>query len=114
LGSSYDGTGDFRIYLASDTSTLYTGALMQQVGYFVVFNDLFDDITKFTWDAVDNKQIRIDCVSISPDGANIAAADLGNCEASTPPPVIPLPAAGWLLIAGVGGLAALKRKKRAA
>jgi hypothetical protein len=30
------------------------------------------------------------------------------------PPVIPLPAAGWLLIAGVGGLAALKRKKRAA
>jgi hypothetical protein len=30
------------------------------------------------------------------------------------PSVIPLPAAGWLLIAGVGGLAALKRKKRAA
>jgi hypothetical protein len=31
-----------------------------------------------------------------------------------PPPVIPLPAAGWLLIAGIGGLAALARKKRRA
>ena len=29
-----------------------------------------------------------------------------------PPPVIPLPAAGWLLIAGIGGLAAIARKKR--
>jgi hypothetical protein len=113
LGSSYDGTGDFRIYKASDTSSVFTGVLEQQTGYFVVFNDLFDGITKFTWDAVDNKQIRVDCVSISPDGANISASDLGNCEASTPN-VIPLPAAGWLLIAGLGGLAAVKRRKRAA
>jgi hypothetical protein len=31
----------------------------------------------------------------------------------TPPPPIPLPAAGWLLLAGVGGLAAMRRKKTA-
>jgi hypothetical protein len=31
-----------------------------------------------------------------------------------PPPVIPLPAAGWLMIAGLGGLAAMARKKRRA
>jgi hypothetical protein len=30
-----------------------------------------------------------------------------------PPSVIPLPAAGWLLLAGVGGLAAMRRKKAA-
>jgi hypothetical protein len=30
------------------------------------------------------------------------------------PPVIPLPAAGWLLLAGVGGLAAMRRRKMAA
>jgi hypothetical protein len=32
----------------------------------------------------------------------------------TPPEVIPLPAAGWLLIGGLAGLAAMKRRRRAA
>ena len=31
-----------------------------------------------------------------------------------PPEVIPLPAAGWLLLGGLGGLAALKRRRKAA
>jgi hypothetical protein len=31
-----------------------------------------------------------------------------------PPPVVPLPAAGWLLIAGVGGLVVAARRKRSA
>ena len=29
------------------------------------------------------------------------------------PPAVPLPAAGWMLIAGLGGMAALRRRKRA-
>jgi hypothetical protein len=44
----------------------------------------------------------------------LSNATLFKREGDTPPPVVPLPAAGWLLIAGIGGLAALKRKKRAA
>jgi hypothetical protein len=31
-----------------------------------------------------------------------------------PPPVIPLPATAWLMIAGIGGLAAVARKRRRA
>ena len=38
-------------------------------------------------------------------------------DGATPPPpppgVIPLPAAGWMMIAGLGGLAALRRRKAA-
>ncbi len=30
-----------------------------------------------------------------------------------PPPPVPLPAAGWLMLAGLGGLAAMRRRKRA-
>jgi hypothetical protein len=29
------------------------------------------------------------------------------------PPAVPLPAAGWMLIAGIGGIAAMKRRKKA-
>jgi hypothetical protein len=35
----------------------------------------------------------------------------------TPPPppnVVPLPAAGWMLLAGLGGIAAMKRRRKAA
>ena len=39
---------------------------------------------------------------------------LSNYGTISTPNVIPLPAAGWLLIAGLGGLAAVKRRKRAA
>jgi hypothetical protein len=31
-----------------------------------------------------------------------------------PPPPVPLPAAGWLMLAGIGGLAALRRRRKAA
>jgi hypothetical protein len=29
------------------------------------------------------------------------------------PPAVPLPAAGWMLIAGIGGLVAMKRRQKA-
>jgi hypothetical protein len=43
----------------------------------------------------------------------LSHANLYAKLADTPVNVIPLPAAGWLLLAGVGGLAAMRRKKAA-
>jgi hypothetical protein len=43
-----------------------------------------------------------------------ARIDAQPINPTPPPPVIPLPAAGWLLIAGVGGLMVAARRKRSA
>jgi hypothetical protein len=56
-------------------------------------------------------------VTLSFDLRNVLSAGLSNYliigrDGDTP--VIPLPAAGWLLIGGIGALAAVRRKKKAA
>jgi hypothetical protein len=47
-------------------------------------------------------------------GGNIryAAIDVGSLPGDDDPPVVPLPAAGWLLLAGIGGLAAMKKRRK--
>jgi hypothetical protein len=70
------------------------------VGYAVTLTG-WTDLTRVLWDVEREGNSSLDTIKLRRDG-------------DTPPPVVPLPAAGWLLIAGVGGLAALKRKKRAA
>jgi hypothetical protein len=56
--------------------------------------DLFDDKGKLD---KDQGNARFDTLALSYDDM----------------PPVPLPAAGWMLIAGIGGLAALRRRKRA-
>jgi hypothetical protein len=115
-GTAYAPAGGFTIYLASDLSAAFTGKLEQNTGYFITFDrDQFDGIDSFFTQGNNSKQLRIDCVTISTNGTNItdAQSQLGNCAPSQPQ-VVPLPAAAWFLIAGLGGLAAVARKKRAA
>jgi hypothetical protein len=51
----------------------------------------------------------VDCAGVNaPTISHISVFTAGD-----QPGVVPLPAAGWLLLAGVGGLAAMRRKKSA-
>jgi hypothetical protein len=45
----------------------------------------------------------------SSPGTGVSHYDLWYLDSTTP---VPLPAAGWMLIAGIGGIAAMKRRKK--
>ncbi len=76
------------------TGTLYNGLINNNDSYFVTINsDLFRNVKFVTWETTSTANVRIDDISVS---------------------AIPLPAAGWLLLAGIGGLAAARRMKKAA
>jgi hypothetical protein len=108
IGQIYDGSGAFSVYLASDLSQVTT-ALEQQTSYWIIINDdYFDGVAAFTWNASDGANNRVDCVFISDGGDNIGISDVGGCATSTPE--VPLPAAGWLLVGGLGGLAFMRRR----
>jgi len=52
--------------------------------------------------------------SAGPGLSNVTVWGTGEGdEPPRPPEYIPLPAAGWLLLGGIGGLVALRRKKAA-
>jgi hypothetical protein len=123
LNTAYDGTKGYKIFDAS-TFSLVTTALAQQVGYFITFEDTFvgdgdngvfassfDGIKYFSTEAVQNKQVRIDCVSISEDGSNMSSSALSSCAPDTTT-AVPVPAAGILLISALGGLGVATRRRR--
>jgi hypothetical protein len=133
VGQVYDGTNGVTV-VSADTFTV--GTVNADDGWFAIFANSFtinvgqrsgqvgsfDNIQMWSWNASDVANTRIDCVTISKtaNGDNIDASSassarsaLSSC-APTPPEVIPLPAAGWLLLAGVGGLAAMRGRKKAA
>jgi hypothetical protein len=98
------GTWELINPFAFDASKYYVFALKgatDQVAYFMDIASLFGNWT--------NGDLQ------TPNG-QMNLAGLSNIrlfEAPGNPSVVPLPAAGWLLLAGVGGLAAMRRKKTA-
>ncbi len=76
------------------TGDLYNGNIVNNDSYYVMLDiPELQDVEFVTFSTFQAQNLRID---------DILAAE------------IPLPAAGWLMIAGLGGLAALRRKKRTA
>ena len=58
-----------------------------------------------------NKEYKFECFS----AFKITSVTVKWHEPEEPPPnVVPLPAAGWMLLAGLGGIAAMKRRRKAA
>ena len=81
-------------------------------GAFVIIqDDYFDGLTSISWDALGSANVRLDCVALSmPTGQHsVSLSEMRNCDPE--PNIIPLPAAGWLLIGSLGGLLALRRRK---
>jgi hypothetical protein len=84
--------GDLTISGSNGTSKTISENLGGNDLDFVSVDGLFDGVVSFSWQNLENGSGRVDNIAFE---------------------VIPLPAAGWLLLAGVGGLVAMRRKKAA-
>lgn len=97
-----DLLGTFTNYILTTVTGVATGSVTWNTGYRVTFlNGYFDDVQSVDFATTvsrGNAQARID---------NIVVPD------PVEPPPVPVPAAGWLLMAGLGGLAAVRRRKAA-
>lgn len=108
LGTVYDNIVGYEDGAAA-------GALQAGVAYVATFTDLFADVTSIRWIGSQGGNLRLDCVGVAydngPGGPNGA-----NCIAGDDPvvvPAVPLPAAGWMLVAAMGGLTVMRRRKTA-
>lgn len=92
--SAPSGTQLYTNYTGT-SGDIYNGNIGNNDPYYAtVMSPLFQDVEFVTWRTVSTTNARIDDIS-----------------ASIPP--IPLPAAGWMLLVGIGGLAAMRRRWKA-
>ena len=79
--------------------------------YFANLGTSFTNVKKVFFYSDQDSNLRLDCVGL--EAMLSSAQDPSSCGTSSDePPVVPLPAAGWMLLAGVGGLAAMRRRKK--
>ena len=81
-----------------------------QIGFYLFATPLDGGLEAFAYDLAKFTQRDSNLSHLSFYGRNCEddAEDCGD-----PGTVVPLPAAGWLLLGGIGGLAALRRRKKA-
>jgi hypothetical protein len=114
-----DALGTFTNYILTTVSGVSTGNVTFNQGYRVSFlNGLFDGVGMVEFTTVEtivcDPGSKKKCVP-GTSGGN-AQARIDNIVVPDPvePPPVPVPAAGWMLVAGLGGLAALRRRRTAA
>lgn len=76
--------------------------------YYANLGQNFMDVKKIFFYSDQNSNLRLDCVKLS--GELTGTPQSSSCGTTMTP--VPLPAAGWMLLAGVGGLAAMRRRKK--
>lgn len=114
-----DALGTFTNYILTTVTGVSTGNVTFNEGYRVSFlNGLFDGVGSVDFKTVETVVCEAGgkkkCVA-GTSGGN-AQARIDNIVVPDPvePPPVPVPAAGWMLIAGLGSLAAMRRRRNAA
>ena len=77
--------------------------------YVTVDGDLQDGTSESGFFGFEGLDLASNIIGVSGNQGGTAAFTAGSAGG---PSQVPLPAAGWLLIAGLGGMAALKRRKK--
>lgn len=117
----FSGITGYQVWLVDITGPTTTissllgtdGFSKEANGFFIALGDAFLDVTSIRFFSEGQGTLRIDCAYYNVgDGGSFSSEELTGCTPSEPP-VIPVPAAGWLLLAGLGGFAAMRRFKAA-
>lgn len=112
-----DGQVDERLTFTFDFAVRFLSVLFNDIDDndpYDIYVDTGSGLQLVTGDAEDNPYVFNpslvgNTLQIAVDG-NASAFRVKSLEVAA----VPLPAAGWLMLAGLGGLAALRRKRRAA
>lgn len=95
-----------------------------QVGWFILkfgagqsdggishfFFENIGELSKLVWNDFQTNDLLNGCNNFEGSGG-LYSSEIGSCTLSHITTVVPVPAAGWLLLGGLGGLAALRRRK---
>ena len=109
-------------YFADATVSIYEEVSLDPVdflekksdGFWVIIEEGFTGVDELFFTALGSANVRIDCMALGQGDYQFGGLDeLSSCVPSSPPPPneIPVPAAGWLLLAGLGGLAAMRKRR---